>query len=107
MANVLDNQFALDVQGLAALRRQAARAPEEGLREAARQFEALFLQQMLKSMREAIPESGLLDSQQSRFHDSLMDQQWAQQLAGRGIGLAEELTAQLSSQTSSRGDDGR
>jgi len=96
----LDNQFALDVQGVQSLKHSVSRDPEAGLRAAATQFEALFMQMMLKSMREASPRAGLLDSQQSRFYQSLMDQQWAQHLAGSGsgIGLAEQLIAQLEGQ---------
>lgn len=94
----LDSQFALDVQGVQRLRHTASRDPEAGLREAATQFEALFLQMMLKSMREATPRSDLLNSDQTRFYESLMDQQWSQQLAARGTGLAEQLIAQLEGQ---------
>lgn len=94
----LQGQFALDMQGVQRLKHSAARDPEAGLKEASRQFEALFLQMMLKSMRDATPKSDLFQSQQSQFYDSLMDQQWAQQLAGQGFGLAEQLTAQLRDQ---------
>lgn len=91
----LQGQFALDLQGVQRLRHSAARDPHSGLEEASRQFEALFLQVMLKSMRDATPKSDLFSSQQSQFYESLMDQQWAQHLAGQGFGLAEQLTAQL------------
>lgn len=94
----LQGQFALDVQGVQRLRHSAARDPHSGLEEASRQFEALFLQVMLKSMRDATPKSDLFSSQQSQFYESLMDQQWAQHLAGQGFGLAEQLTAQLRDQ---------
>lgn len=94
----LQGQFALDMQGVQRLKHSAARDPEAGLKEAARQFEALFLQVMIKSMRDATPQSDLFNSQQTRFYDSLMDQQWAQHLAGQGLGLADQLTAQLRDQ---------
>lgn len=94
----LHGQFALDLQGVQRLKHSAARDPNNGLEEASRQFEALFLQVMLKSMRDATPKSDLFSSQQSQFYESLMDQQWAQHLAGQGFGLAEHLTAQLRSQ---------
>ncbi|MDT8399359.1 MAG: rod-binding protein [Pseudomonadales bacterium] len=92
----LDSQFALDMQGVQRLRQSAQRDPEGAKVELGKQFEALFLQTMLKSMRDAIPQSGLLDSQQTRFYQSLMDQQWAQHLAGQGFGLAEQISKQLS-----------
>ena len=94
----LGSQFALDLQGVQRLKQTARQDPAAGLRGASKQFEALFLQMMLKSMREASPQSGLLDSQQSRFYTEMLDQQRAQQLAGHGLGLAEQLTQQLQSQ---------
>ncbi|MGR2737494.1 flagellar assembly peptidoglycan hydrolase FlgJ [Billgrantia sp. Q4P2] len=94
----MSSQFALDVQGLERLKHTARNDEAAGLRGAAQQFEALFLQMMLKSMRDTIPSGGLLDSQQGEFYQSMLDQQWAQTMAGRGIGLADHLVAQLESQ---------
>lgn len=91
--------FALDVQGLQRLRSQAGRDGEAGLKEAARQFEALFLQTMLKSMREAMPKSELTNDSQNQLYTELLDQQWAQTLASRGMGLAEHLTRGLAGRT--------
>ncbi|MDW5375310.1 flagellar assembly peptidoglycan hydrolase FlgJ [Halomonas sp. HP20-15] len=88
-------QFALDLQGLQRLKQTASSRPEEGVREAAKQFEAVFLKMMLKSMRDATPQSGLLDSQQTRFYTEMLDQQWSQHLSGQGVGLAEQLVQQL------------
>lgn len=88
-------EFALSVQSISKLKYSAQRDPQAGVREAAKQFEALFLQQMLKQMRAAVPESALLHSQQSDMYQSLMDQQWSQTLAERGVGLADMLTRQL------------
>ncbi|MFC3285175.1 flagellar assembly peptidoglycan hydrolase FlgJ [Litchfieldella rifensis] len=93
--NDLGGQFALDMQGIQRLKHTSRQDPNAGLDEAARQFEALFLQMVMKSMREAGPKSDLMSSQQSEFYDSLLDQQWAQHLSGRGIGLAEQLISQL------------
>jgi flagellar protein FlgJ len=94
----MGSQFALDVQGLERLKHTARNDEAAGLRGAAQQFEALFLQMMLKSMRDTIPSGGMLDSQQTEFYQSMMDQQWAQTMAGRGIGLADHLVAQLENQ---------
>lgn len=91
-----DASFALDVQALESLKHKAAKDPQAALKQAAQQFEAIFIGIMLKSMRDAVPESGLMSSNETKFYDSLMDQQWSQELAKRGIGLAEQLTAQLS-----------
>ncbi|MES1923784.1 flagellar assembly peptidoglycan hydrolase FlgJ [Salinisphaera sp. T31B1] len=95
MAVDASGSFALDVQSITRLKHSARAAPQQGLNQAARQFEALFLQKMLETMREAMPKSGLLHSHQSDTYDSLMDQQWAQTLARRGIGLADMMTRQM------------
>ena len=95
ITNDLSGQFALDVQSVQKLKYSAANSPQGSLREASRQFEAVFLQMMLKSMRDASPQSGLLQSNQMDTMRSMQDQQWAQQLAGKGLGLADQLVAQL------------
>lgn len=95
---MLEGRFALDMQGMQSLQRLGRQDPRAGLQAAAEQFEAIFLQMMLKSMRDATPRSDLFDSSQTRFYESMMDQQWAQHLAGRGIGLADQLVAQLEGQ---------
>lgn len=91
--------FALDVQGLDRLRNSAHLDPHAGLKEASKQFEALFLQMMLKSMRAAVPKSEMSNNSQTEMYTEMLDQQWAQSLAGKGIGLAEQLTRQLSGYT--------
>jgi flagellar protein FlgJ len=96
MDGSIQGQFALDVQGLDRLKHSAARDPQKQLRSAAEQFEALFLHRMIKSMRDASPRSELTDSSQMRFYQSLFDQQMSQHMAGRGLGLADQLVAQLS-----------
>ena len=53
----------------------------------ARQFETLFTQMMLKSMRSASPGSGILDSEQSKQYRDLADSQLAMSLSQRGNGL--------------------
>ncbi|MFH0130249.1 flagellar assembly peptidoglycan hydrolase FlgJ [Variovorax sp. EL159] len=94
-SGALDQRFALDVQGVDALRRTVRTSPEEGLQQVSRQFEALFMNMVLKSMREATPSSGLLDSQDRKVYLSMFDQQLTQNLSGRGVGLAEAMLAQL------------
>jgi flagellar protein FlgJ len=91
----LDQRLALDVQGVDALRRTVRNSPDEGLRQAARQFEAVFMQMVIKSMREATPSDGLFGGQQEKMYTSMLDQQLAQGLSGRGVGLAEAMYAQL------------
>jgi flagellar protein FlgJ len=89
-----------DAGGLAALKRQAKSGDPAANRIVAKQFEALFLQMVLKSMRDATPREGLFDSEQTRMYESLLDQQLGQALGGsnRGTGLAAMIEAQLARQ---------
>ncbi|SCK60315.1 flagellar protein FlgJ [Variovorax sp. HW608] len=102
-SGALDQRFALDVQGVDALKRTTRTSPEEGLRQASRQFEAMFMNMVLKSMREATPQSGLFDSQSEKIYTSMLDQQLSQSLSGRGLGLAEAMLVQLQRQAASGG----
>ncbi|MFW5723664.1 MAG: glucosaminidase domain-containing protein, partial [Halochromatium sp.] len=88
-------QFALDMQGLQRLQQSAREQRPEALREAAQQFEAMFLHQMIKQMRATVPNSDLTNSRQTQFYQSMLDHQWAQTLAERGVGLADLLIEQL------------
>jgi flagellar protein FlgJ len=97
-ADVGASQFALDVAGLQRLQQGARENRPEATRAAAQQFEALFLHQMIKGMRDTIPKSDLTNSKQTEFYQSLLDQQWAQTMAERGIGLADHIVAQLEMQ---------
>lgn len=87
--------FALDARSLDSLRLQAKQSPEQALKGAAQQFEAVFLHTLLKSMRDATPQDGPMDSEQTRMYTSMLDQQVAQSLSARGIGLADIMLRQL------------
>lgn len=91
----LSTRFALDVQAVNGLRAESKKTGEAGLEAAARQFEALFLNMLLKSMRDATPKDDLMESEQSRLYLSMLDQQFSQTMAARGIGLAEIMVRQL------------
>jgi peptidoglycan hydrolase FlgJ len=91
----LTNRFALDVQGFDAMRAAANASPQQGVKMAAKQFDAVFTQMMLKSMRDATPEDGPLDSKDSAQFTSMMDQQLAQQMSNKGIGVANAMIKQL------------
>lgn len=93
---VLDQRLSMDVQGVDALRRTVRNSPQEGMKQAAKQFEALFMQMVLKSMRDATPTEGLFGNQQEKMFTSMLDQQLTQNLSGRGLGLADAMYAQLS-----------
>lgn len=91
------NRAAFDVRAAQDLRSQFQKDPKEGLKAAAQQFETLFLQMVMKSMRDATPQDGLLNSDQSRFYTGLLDQQMAQNMAGngKGVGFAKLIEQQL------------
>ncbi|MDF3882450.1 flagellar assembly peptidoglycan hydrolase FlgJ [Cupriavidus basilensis] len=92
----LSQRFALDTQGFEGLKQNARTgASPETLRTAARQFEAVFTQMVLKSMRDATPQDGLFDNEQTKLYMSMMDQQLSQQMSSRGIGLADVMVRQL------------
>jgi len=88
--------LAVDANSLNSLRSSAAQQSPEALKGAAKQFEALFLNMMLKSMRDATPQDGMFDSQQTKMFTSMLDQQLSQNMAQRGVGLADMLVRQLS-----------
>src|SRR2546423_2818108 len=87
--------LALDASALSALKQQAKGSPKAALSAAAGQFEALFVQMLLKSMRDALPQDGMLQSDTSKMYTSMFDQQIAQQMSKRGIGLKQILEKQL------------
>lgn len=91
------NRAAYDVQSAQDLRGQFAKNPQEGLKAAAQQFETMFLQMVMKSMRDTVPDDGMLNSEQSKFYTSLLDQQMAQNLStsGKGVGFAKLIEQQL------------
>lgn len=95
-ASDISSRLALDAQSVGQLRLQAKSDPVAGARAAAQQFEALFLNMMLKSMRDASPQSGLFDDANTELYTGMLDAQLAQKLSqGRGIGLADMMLRQM------------
>ncbi|MDD4978849.1 MAG: flagellar assembly peptidoglycan hydrolase FlgJ [Gallionella sp.] len=88
--------LAADSQSLDSLRAQAKQSPDKALKAAAQQFESVFLNMMLKSMREATPQDGMFDNEQTKMFTGMLDQQFAQNMATRGVGLADMMVKQLS-----------
>jgi flagellar protein FlgJ len=81
-----------------ALRARAASDPKAAVQTAARQFEALFMQQLMKSMRESTMPSGLLDNAGTKLGTEMLDAQFANQLTGLRGGLSEAIARQLERQ---------
>jgi flagellar protein FlgJ len=91
------NQLALDTNSLSGLKKSAKENSPEAIKGVAKQFEAIFINMMLKSMRDASPQDGVFNTEQNKLYTSMFDQQLSQKLAaGKGIGLADVLVKQLS-----------
>lgn len=88
---------ALDPNALSGLKRLSKDNSPEAIKEASRQFEALFVQQVMKSMRDATPKGGMFDTEETRMYQSLLDQQMSMQLSarGKGFGLAKVIERQM------------
>ena len=89
------NALAGDSRSLDALRRQAKESPKEAVRQAATQFEALFMNMLMKSMRDSLPKEDVMGSESARTYTGMLDQQLAQKLSGKGLGLADMMVKQL------------
>ncbi|KAB0581080.1 flagellar assembly peptidoglycan hydrolase FlgJ [Ideonella dechloratans] len=90
-----------DARGLDALRTRATKDPKAVAKEAAKQFETLFMQQLLKSMREATKNDDGMDNDASKMGAEMLDSQWATRLAGRPGGLADVIARQMEKQIQS------
>jgi flagellar protein FlgJ len=101
---VADPSLFADAQSLATLKSEAAAHNPQALKVAARQFESLFIDMMLKSARAANFKDPLFGSSQSRFYQDLYDQQLSTQLSKtHTFGLAEMLVQQLRRQWAGSG----
>ena len=81
------------------LRSMAARDPKAAIKEAAKQFEGLFMQELMKSMRQATMSSGLLDNEGTQMGTELLDTEFAGKMTGLKGGLSEAIARQLERQT--------
>lgn len=87
---------AFDVRSLDALKREAGRASPGALKAAAKQMEGIFVQMMMKSMRDATFKDELMNSQSAEMYTAMHDQQVAQNIAGSGqLGFADLIVRQL------------
>ena len=90
--------LAADGRALNALKVQAGQNSPEAAREAANQFESLFMREMIKSMREATMKSGLLDGAEGNLANDMYYQQLSVQMSGLPGGLTEAIQRQLTRQ---------
>ena len=86
---------AYDSRSLNDLKRQASSDPHGKALQVAKQVEGMFVQMMLKSMRAALPQDGMLSNDQTRLYTSLYDQQIAQEIGNHGLGLADTIVKQM------------
>ena len=83
----------LDFSGLGRLRAKARTDSPAAAREIGQQFEAMFVQMMLKSMREASPRSGFMQSPAMDTYQDMYDKEISIHLGRRGVlGIGEVLT---------------
>jgi peptidoglycan hydrolase FlgJ len=87
--------LASDVRSLDALKNGAGRDPKGAVRQAATQFEALFMQMVMKSMRDSVPKSGMLEGSGSDVFQGMLDTQFSQAMTGRPGGLSDLIAKQL------------
>lgn len=88
-----------DFQGFADMRREARAETPEAIKKTAKQFESLFVQMMLKSMRDTLPEDGMFNSKQQRMYQDMMDKQLSLNISmGKGVGLTAVIERQLARQ---------
>jgi len=106
MSRPAGQESVFDLGRLADIKRGVVGKPADPAtqRQVAKQFEALFLQMMVKRMRAATPKDGLFDSQQTEMLQSMSDEQMALQLADPGIGLAQSMLEQMQRNQPHRAD---
>lgn len=97
IASRLANRLAVDTRTVESLKAGAAKNDPESLKAVAQQFEAVFWDMVMRSMRSAGEEmeSGLFDSHESKLFRDMLDQQMSQSVAKRGLGIAEMLMRQM------------
>ena len=86
----------LDFGSLGKLKGQARTDAKAATRETAQQFEAMFLQMMMKTMRDAVPKSGMNESQAEETFQGMFDKEVSLSMAKRNaLGLADMLVKHM------------
>jgi flagellar protein FlgJ len=93
--------FAGGTQSLDALRAKAGGDPRGAIKEAAKAFETMFMQELLKSMRASTMASGMLDNAGTKLGTEWLDAQFSQVASGRPGSLADMIEKQLDRQLGS------
>jgi flagellar protein FlgJ len=90
--------LATDSRSIDGLRGTAARDPKAAIRETAKQFESLFMNELMKSMRASTMSSGMLDNEGSKMATEMLDTQFATKMSGLPGGLSDVIARQLERQ---------
>jgi len=99
-SNTPNEALAADSRSLNALKLQAGNSSDpKAIKAAAKQFESLFMRELMKSMREATMKSGMNDSEGEKLGTDMLDQQFAVSMSGQPGGLSEIIEKQLSAQS--------
>ncbi|MES2106606.1 MAG: flagellar assembly peptidoglycan hydrolase FlgJ [Pseudomonadota bacterium] len=99
----ISDKAAFDSKSLDSLKQSTKDNSPEALRAAAKQFEGLFMNMMLKSMRQAgASQDSPFENDQTRMYTSMLDQQLSQSMANKGLGLADALVRQLSNNAANK-----
>ncbi|MGL4711199.1 MAG: rod-binding protein, partial [Shewanella sp.] len=100
MEKLSSSSHFLDLGSLDNLRAQAQKDEQGALKEVAKQFEGIFVQMLMKSMREAnaaFESDSPMNSQYTKFYEQMHDQQMSIELSSQGgLGLADVMVKQLS-----------
>ncbi len=80
------------------VRSKVAADPKGAIKDAAKQFEAMFMQELLKSMRQATMSSGMLENSGTQLGSEMLDSQWAAKMTGLKGGLSDAIAKQLERQ---------
>jgi len=91
--------LAVDAKSLNALKFQAGKSDPKAIKESAKQFESMFMKELMKSMREATMKSGMNDSEGEKLGMDMLDQQFAVKMSGQPGGLSELIEKQLTAQS--------
>jgi flagellar protein FlgJ len=102
-----NSQNFLDINGLNSIRQQSKESDkgskDAALQNAAKQFEAIFMQMLMKSMRKAqevLESDSPFNSESTKFYRDMHDQQMSLELSSNGsLGLSDLIVRQLGGDT--------
>lgn len=100
-----NTNLTMDLRSLDRLKSSSGTDPRAGIKEAAKQLEGLFMQELMKSMRASTMSSGMLDNQATEMGTSMLDTQFANQMTGLRGGLSEKIAKQLERQMGIQSSD--